>query len=500
MIPMGKINAPFVIFQFLSHSIHLFLRIMSKYITIFSCLLLSLGLFAQEKWDLRKSVEYALQNNITIRQQDVQARLSALTYEQSKLSVYPSVNISNSGGYQFGRSIDPTSNQFTNSEILFVNHSLDVGVDIFNWFSKKNTIAANKYSAQAATASVDKAKNDIALNVANAYLQVLLNAEQINISKVQVQQSIDQVDITRKQVNAGSLPELNLLELQTQLANDSTTLITAQSNYTLSVLQLKAILFISAEQPFEVDVPNVEQIPVESIGDLQPEEVYKLALANLPQQKINNLRLLAAKSNVAATKGALYPTLSAFGGIGSRYANQQKLYPTSYADFDQIIGTVETTSENVITQVKRPITFEKYNYFRQTSDNFNQSVGLSLRIPIFNGGQARTNWKRAQLNVRDVELQRDLDAQTLKQNIYQSYTSAVAALQKFNSSTKSVETAEKAYNFAKKRYDIGLLNTIDLITNQNNLFRAKINLVSAQYDYVFKMKLLEFYKGQGLKL
>jgi outer membrane protein len=477
---------------------------MRKYLKILLGLLIASPLFAQEKWDLRKCVDYALKNNITIRQQDVQARLSALTYQQSKLALYPTANISNSGGYQFGRSIDPTSNQFTTQEILFANHSLNAGADIFNWFSKRNTMAANKYNAEAAEAAVDKAKNDIALNVANAYLQVLLNAEQIKISEVQVQQSIDQVRITGKQVDAGALPELNLLELQTQLASDSTTLITAQSNYTLSVLQLKALLFVSAEQPFDVDIPNVEKIPVESIGELQPEEVYKLALVNLPQQKMNNLRLLASQKNVDAAKGGLYPSLSAFGSLDTRYSNAQKYYAKDFVNTKVDIGNV-VIGPNIYTVTSIddqsiPTSFGKYGYFRQVSDNFSQSIGLSLRIPIFNGGQARTNWKRAQLNVQDVELQRDLDAQNLKQNIYQAYASAVAALQKFNSSNKSVETAQKAYDFAKKRYDIGLLNTIDLITNQNNLFRAKINLVSAQYDYVFKMKLLEFYKGQGLKL
>jgi outer membrane protein len=475
---------------------------MRKYLKILLGLLIASPLFAQEKWDLRKCVDYALKNNITIRQQDVQARLSALTYQQSKLALYPTANINNSGGYQFGRSIDPTSNQFTTQQILFANHSLSLGADIFNWFSKRNTLAANKYTSEAAEAAVDKAKNDVALNVANAYLQVLLNAEQIKISEVQVKQSIDQVGLTQKQVDAGALPELNLLELQTQLANDSTTLITAQSNYTLSVLQLKALLYVDAAQPFEVDIPNVESIPVDPIAELQPDEVYKLALINLPQQKMNNLRLLGAQKNVDAAKSQLYPSLTAFGSLDTRYSNAQKYFGRDFVNSKIPIGSVVIGPDiyTVTTDQTVPTSFSRYGYFRQVSDNFSQSIGLGLRIPIFNGGQARTNWKRAQLNVKDIELQRDLDAQNLKQNIFQAHASAVAALQKFNSSGKSVESAQKAYDFAKKRYDIGLLNTIDLITNQNNLFRAKINLVSAQYDYIFKIKLLEFYKGQGIKL
>ena len=471
---------------------------------LFSFLLTSLFAKAQEpaKWDLRKCVEYALEHNISVRQADVQARIVALTYEQSKLSQYPSIFLQNSSGYQFGRSIDPSTNEFTNERILFANHALNVNLDLFNWFSKKNTIAANRLQAEAYTEGVEKAKNDIALNVANAFLQIVLNAEQIKISDVQVKQSMEQVDIIRKQVTAGALPELNLAEMETQLATDSANLITANSNYILSVLQLKALLNIDADAAFDVAIPPVELIPVEPLAELDPAVVYQLATTNMPQQKINDLNLQAAIKNVAAAKGGMFPSLSLFGGLDSRYSNAQKLFPRNFINSVVPIGFVDVNGTNYIvnTQTEVPTTFTKNTYFRQLNNNFSQGVGLSLNIPIFNGGAARTNWKKAKLNVISVELQKEFDSKTLKQDIYQAHANAVAAMQKFNAQSKSVETAQKVYDFAKKRFDVGLLNTIDLITNQNNLFRAKINMVSAQADYVFKMKLLEFYKGQGLKL
>ncbi len=477
---------------------------MTRCIQLVLCLFTITTCFAQEKWDLQKCVDYALKNNISVRQADVQARITALTYEQSKLSQFPTANIQNSGGYQFGRNIDPSTNQFTTQEVLFTNHSLNVNLDLFNWFSKKNTIAANKLTTQAYVAGAEKARNDVALNVANAYLQILLNAEQINISDVQVKQSIEQLNIVKKQVAAGALPELNQAELEGQLASDSSTLITANANYTLSVLQLKAILNVPADQPFAVAIPPVDQIPVESLGELDPAAVYTLAQTNMPQQRINDLNLQAAVKNVAAAKGQMYPSLSLFGGLDTRYSNAQKLYIKRSIMGLSPIGKVDVSgSTYTVTELNEgpiPIELGKNTFFRQLNSNFSQSIGLALNIPIFNGGTARTNWKKAKLNVTNVELQKELDAQTLKQDIYQAHTNAVAALQKFNASKKGVETSQKAYDFAKKRFDVGLLNTIDLITNQNNLFRAKINMVSAQYDYIFKMKLLEFYKGLGLKL
>lgn len=477
---------------------------MTRCIQLVLCLFTITTCFAQEKWDLQKCVDYALKNNISVRQADVQARITALTYEQSKLSQFPTANIQNSGGYQFGRNIDPATNQFTTQEVLFTNHSLNVNLDLFNWFSKKNTVAANKLSAQAYVAGAEKARNDVALNVANAYLQILLNAEQINISDVQVKQSIEQLNIVKKQVAAGALPELNQAELEGQLASDSSTLITANANYTLSVLQLKAILNVPADQPFAVAIPPVDQIPVESLGELDPAAVYTLAQTNMPQQRINDLNLQSAIKNVAAAKGQMYPSLSLFGGLDTRYSNAQKLYIKRSIMGLSPIGKVDVSgSTYTVTELNEgpiPVELGKNTFFRQLNSNFSQSIGLALNIPIFNGGTARTNWKKAKLNVTNVELQKELDAQTLKQDIYQAHTNAVAALQKFNASKKGVETSQKAYDFAKKRFDVGLLNTIDLITNQNNLFRAKINMVSAQYDYIFKMKLLEFYKGLGLKL
>ncbi|MGK2860685.1 MAG: TolC family protein, partial [Chitinophagaceae bacterium] len=349
---------------------------------------------------------------------------------------------------------------------------------------------------------IQKAKDDIALNVANAFLQLVLNAEQIKISDVQVKQSIEQVDNVKKQVDAGSLPELNLAEMESQLANDSSTLITANANYTLSVLELKALLNIEADKPFEVEIPPVESIPVESLADLDPAAVFMLATTNMPQQKINELNLKAAIKNIAASKGNMYPSFALFGGLDSRYSDAQKLLPKNFVNSIIPIGFVNVGGTDYLVNSQReiPTGFTKNTYFQQVSNNFSQSIGLGMSVPIFNGGIARTNWKKAKLNAYNVELQNEQDAQTLKQDIYRAHADAIAAIQKFNAANKSVETSQKAYDFAKKRFDVGLLKTIDLITNQNNLFRAKINRASAQADYVFKMKLLEFYKGQGLKL
>ncbi|HSC37133.1 MAG TPA: TolC family protein, partial [Chitinophagaceae bacterium] len=209
---------------------------------ILVCLLPAVPSLAQQKWDLKRCVEYALANNISVRQQDVQARLAALTLNQNKLSRYPTASVSANTGINSGYSINPTTNQFTNQQLPFASASFSTSVTVFNFFSLKNTIAGNQYDYDAAKAGVDKLKNDIALNVATAYLLVLVAQENIEISKVTVLQSIQNLNNTRKRVDAGALPELNAAEAEAQVARDSATLITNQTSLDQNILQLKAVM------------------------------------------------------------------------------------------------------------------------------------------------------------------------------------------------------------------------------------------------------------------
>jgi outer membrane protein len=474
-----------------------------QYICLLFLLLASHVLVAQEKWSLRKSVDYALANNISIKQQDVQARLQRLTYEQSKLALYPTLNFGNSIGLNTGRSIDRTTNLYTTQSIFFTGFSLQTNVDVFNFGSKRRTLEANRYASQAALASIEKLKDDVALNVAGAYLQALLNKQQIEISKIQVQQSSAQLSNTRKLVQAGSLPELNAAQLESQLAQDSANLITAIGNEAKALLGLKALLNLDAGVTFDIEAPPVELIPIEPLASLQPEAVYALALKNLPQQRVNDLLLLSAIRNVDAAKGAMYPSVSFSGSIQTNYSNAKnnpRLLGTSVNGFNPI-GIVKGSLDTVIA----PNIVPSYRFYAapfgaQFTDNTSNGIGLNISVPIFNGGAARTGWKRAKLNVETYELQKQQDNLTLKQDIYSAYTDATTSLQTFNAATKTVEATQKAFDFGQKRYDAGLLNTIDLITTQNNLFNARLQRLLAQFDYVFKMKVLEFYKGQGLKL
>lgn len=455
-----------------------------------------------DKWDLRRCVEYALENNISVKQADLQIRFAELDLKQNKLSQYPDANYSTNLGYSAGRNQDPTTFSLITTGYVFNNHSLQTSVDIFNWFSKRNSIQSRELNLQATKAGFEKAQNDIALNVAIAYLQALLANEQIRIAGVQVEQTKSQLESTLKQVKEGNLPELNAVQLEAQLATDSSSLITAQTSARQSVLQLKALLNFDAAASFEIDTPPVDQIPVDNIADLQPDAVYNLATASMPQQKADILNIQSALKSVQAAKGAMYPTFSLFGSLGTSFNNRSQ-QAISKTQITPPLGkvTVSGIDYNVFPLLPYDIySYGKISYFDQLNQNFRQSIGLNISVPIFNSGNLRTEWQRSKLNLQQVELTKQQNSMTLKQDIYKAYNDAMAAMQKFNANKKAVETAQKTYDFATKRFEAGLLSTYDLITSQNNLTSTKYDLLYSQYDYVFKIKLLEFYKGQGLKL
>ena len=474
-------------------------RVILGVISLVSCVRVQ----GQDLWDLRRCVEYAMANNLSVRQAYIDAQDGKYVLQQSQYNRIPSFSVSTNYGLNAGRSIDPTTNQFTIQQLNFAGLNVQSGVTLFNWFSLRNEIAGRRLDVEVALESITKLKNDISLNVASGYLLVLLAQEQANIAQVAVNLSLQNLDNTQKRVDAGTLPELNLAEIEAQLARDSAAWVSARSTVQQNLLALKALLNLDAASDFAVAFPPVDQIRVQTLQELQPDLVYQLALANLPQQRINDLRIKAAGKYAQASKAQLLPTFSVFGSLATNYTNNERatysFAPTGAYKPTGAIVTVGGTNYEVLTpEIKNLVSTYIPSFSTQMSDNFRQNIALGLNLPIWNNGRARIVWQRNKLAVKVMELQKEQGERTLKQDIYQAYNNAVASVQKYQASVKSVETAEKAYHFAQKRYELGLLSTIDFLTNQNNLTRARVERVLNQVDYVFRLKVLEFYKGQGL--
>jgi outer membrane protein len=474
---------------------------MKRFLLFISALfLLSMTANAQQPWSLEQCVAYAQSHNIQIKQSAIQARLNKLTLKQSQLSRIPSLSGGGNSGYNFGRSIDPTTNQFVNNQLFFFQANLNMSMNLFSGFQKNNTIKANRYAAAASDQLLESIKNNVALNVASAYLQILLDEEQYEVSKQEVQLSISQLQNTIKQVVAGALPESNQADLESQVASDSANLVTAKNNLTMSILQMKALLNLDFDTPFSVDtVHNIDAIPLISLADNPPQKIYDEAVGIEPNLLADSFTVLSDQKSLAAAKGALYPSLFLSGSFGTSYASS---YPEYSFDTVMIpsyqIGTVNVNGADYKVNSlpeSQTITIPHTSPFgQQLNANFNQSIAIGLNIPIFNGWSNRANVERAKLNLLNQQLTTEQDKLTLKQNIYQAYADAKGSLEQYNASMKALTDAQISYDYATQRYNLGLITSVDYLTTENNLFKAQVTMLSDKYNYVFKMKVLEFYK------
>ena len=485
-----------------------------KYISFLLLITISLSTSAQTpaQWDLKTCVEYAIQHNISVQQADIQSRLAKLQADLAKSNQLPTINGSSGMGLRLGRSIDPTTNGFTNTQFLYNNFGLNGGVQIFNAGKLKNNADAANLSWQASEADKQNTSNDISLSVATYYLQVLSAIEQSEIAKIQISQTKEQLSATKKRVDVGLLPELNLLELETQLANDSSTYISANANVEQSKMSLKALLNLDASLPFDIIAQPVDKIKLQSFADLQPDYVYTVAAQNLPSVKAADFRVKAAEKNKLVAKASFYPTLSFGYNLSSNFSNVfnyvsgYNLTGVSTPNASTPFVTVNSAKYFIQSPIFTPTTTQRNwgniwnGWSNQVNNNFGQSFGLQMSIPIFNGNQSKIAYQQAKLNFRNASLQQENTNLKLKQDIYTAYNNAVIAFNKLVANQKAMTSAEKTYQFATKRYDLGLLGTIELLNNQNNYLKAKVNFKAAQYEYVFRIKLLEFYKGESLSL
>ncbi|MGC4057057.1 MAG: TolC family protein [Chitinophagaceae bacterium] len=291
------------------------------------------------QWTLQDAIEYALDHNISIQQNVLNARLAKLNLQQSRLAQLPSLNIAPSYGVSYGRSIDPTSNQFVQGKYSFVSASASSSVLLFGWFQQRNNIAKNKFSLEAARADVEQLRNDVSLNVATGFLRILMAREQIRVNEKQVALSSQQLNQTQKFADVGRVPELNVAQLEAQLASDSATLISAIADYRASILDLKAILNLDFEVPFEAVIPEIPMEDRISLQTLNADYIYSEAVRNIPSIRSSNFKLRAAEKNRDAMRGGLFPQLSIAGQLGSNWTSTYKQF-ASYLPTEPIFPQV----------------------------------------------------------------------------------------------------------------------------------------------------------------
>lgn len=441
---------------------------MYRIIFTLSFLLGSLAASAQQpkEWTLRQCIDYALENNITVKQQDVTRRQSEVELSTARNSRLPDLNASASQNWSFGRGLT-AENTYSNQNTSSTSLSLGTTVPLFTGFRIPRTIELNKLNLEAVTADLDKARDDVSVQVAQAYVQILYDLELRDVAQRQIDIDSMQVERLREMYRTGKASGVEVAQQEATLAQSRLTLTQADNDYRLALLSLAQLLELDTPEGFAIVRPDTAAIAIGNATTLPlPDEIFQEALTFKPEVKAETLRLKGAETNIKLAQSALWPTLSFNAGIGSNYYTMSGIDNESFA--------------------------------RQMRNNFSQYIGLSLSIPIFNRLETRNSIRTARLNRETQQLQLDNVKKNLYQEIQQAYYNAVAARAQYASSSEAARSNKAAFDLTAAKYEYGKANITEFNEAKNNWLKAESDLARAKYEYMYDTSLIDFYRGREL--
>lgn len=441
---------------------------MIKKVFLFICCIASINAYAQDQWSLERCIEYAMENNIQIKQAELDNESAEVNLFGTKMSSLPSINASAGITYSAGRSIDPFTNTIIDSDITSQNGGINASIPVFNGFQIRNATQRDQQNVLAADYSLENTKNTVTLNVVTFYTNILFNLELLEVAKLRLMTTKTQENRVGKQVDLGSLPIADLLQIRQQLANDELEVIRAENNVELSTLSLKQALQIPADVIFDIEKP-VLPTPDNSVVIEKSSAIYEYALKNQPVIKASLARETAAEYGIGVAKSNYYPSLSISAGFSSNYSD-----------------------------VAAKQLGDSFSYFDQLDFNQRKFVSLSLNIPIFNKFQVSNSVQQAKITYQRNSYQLTSAKNQLQQTIEQAYLDVKTAAKAYAALENSLEAAELAYENANQRLELGALDAVAYTQIKNDYERVKSDLVRAKYDFIFKTKVLDFYQGKPL--
>ena len=422
-----------------------------------------LGASAQKQWSLRDCCDYAIEHNISIKQQQNQCRQNELQLSTAKNSRLLDLGGSVGQNFSFGRGLT-AANTYSNTNTSSTSFSLSSSVPLFTGFEIPNQIKLNQLNLEASTADLEKAKNDIRMKVAEAYVQILYDMEIAEVAHRQIEIDSAQVERLQAFVNNGKAAEAELSQQKATLANSRLTATQADNNTRLAVLTLTQLLELPTPDGFSIVRPDISGISVSS--GLTPDAIYAEALGIKPEILSQELKLKGTEHSIKIAKAGHYPTLSLSGGLGTNY------YTTSGFNSDAF-GT-------------------------QLKNNFSQYIGLNLNVPIFNRFQTRNKIRSARIDQENQQLQLENTKKSLYKEIQQVYYNALNAQTKEKSSSEAVQSSKDAFQLMQAKYENGKANITEFNESKNNYLKSESDLVQARYENLYQQALLEFYRGREL--
>ncbi len=429
------------------------------------------------KWTLQECIQYAFKHNIQVRQSELTVINNELNLRQAKYDRLPNLNASTSVSNSVGRSIDPFTNLPINRDVSSQSYNLNSSVTLFNGFQQTSEVRQSEADLDKANYDLQDVRNNTALNIGNFYLNILLTREQYENARLSVETSRLNLEMVQTQVDVGALAQQDLLQATQLLATDEVTLIQAENNLELARLALKQALQLPASTQMEIVVPEIDE-PAGELLELDLETVYQNALA-LPVVKSAEAQVQSSNHGIMIAKSFRFPSLSLSGGLGTNYSSAA---PDEFPDPTSPSGTKENT------------------YFNQLDFNQRRFVSLQLNIPIFNRFATNTNIGLARLSLENSKLIAQNVKTQLRQNVEQAYYDARAALKTYVATKRQVEALAESFRNATQRRDLGAMNSFEFNQISNDYNRAQNDLIRAKYDYIFRLKVLDFYQGKPIVL
>ncbi|UKM65778.1 TolC family protein [Flavobacteriaceae bacterium GSB9] len=437
---------------------------------LFAVLLCSLWSFAQQKkWTLQECVNYAIENNISVQQAMLDQNLADLDKKQAVYNFLPNLNSNASYNINTGANINPATNQFENSTFQSSSGGISSGINIFSGLQNWKNLQRAKLNKMAASYRLDKMKDDISLFVANSFLQILANKERLRVLQGQNKITKENIKNTTELVESGVLPEGDLLEIKATDASQQQQIIQAENTLFISKLGLAQTLQLKDYEMFDVVDMDYDIVPADMLSK-KPKEIVEKAKETVNDIKIATSNLDLAKKDLEITKASYYPTLSGFVSYNARWSSSQI----------------------------NPFTGEEINFIDQLYLFDGTAVGLRLNVPIFNQFSTRNSIRRSEINVKRLENQAKQAKLDLESTVYQAYNDAQNAKKAYDAALKVEEARQLAFNYAQERYDLGLSNAFDLNQSRILLDNAQSDVIRTKFDYIFGMKVLEFYFGASI--
>lgn len=449
-----------------------------------------------KKWSLQECVEYALKNNISIKLAALDAEVVNIARKDAWGAFLPTANAQGSHSWNIGLNQNITTGLLENQTTQFTSVGLNVGVDIYKGLQNLNRYRRANLAIISAQYATLKMQEDVALNVANAYLQVLFNKENLKVQEQQLAYDNKQMERVQELVEGGAVPRGDLLDVKATVAADYQRKVAAENTLLISKLSLAQLMQLEDFQSFDTEDGNYE-VEADPILLEQPSTIYNKAKELRTEIKIAKANVEIAEKDVKIARGAYQPTISGFYSLTTRAAYSDRIVgvvrdtqnPTT------TIGYVEGTNQLVFQDNYVPVLGRYAPILDQFNDNKGHSFGIGVSVPILNGFAARNNVERTKVELERSRLTLEQRQQDLEKNVYTAYTDAMGALKAYDAAVSASSAREESLNYAKERYEVGLINVFDLNQAQTLAVNAQSEVLRTKYDYIFRVKILEFYFG-----